>query len=160
MKGDPAIIKLLNAVLTNELTAVNQYFLHSRILEDWGFAKLGKKLYEESIEEMQHADSLIKRILFLEGLPNLQDLDTLSIGQTVREIHEADLVAEKRAVDLYTEASVHCQSVKDVVSRQLFESLINDEEGHIDWLETQVNLMNQLGDQNYLQLQVGEGAGE
>jgi bacterioferritin len=158
MKGDRKVIEYLNKALKLELTAVNQYFLHSRILEDWGFAKLGKKLYEESIEEMRHADALIKRILFLEGLPNLQDLDTLSIGQTVREIHEADLVGEKRAVDLYAEASIHCQSVKDVVSRQLFEDLLGDEEGHIDWLETQINLMNQLGDQNYLQLQVGDGA--
>ncbi len=160
MKGDRKVIEYLNKALKLELTAVNQYFLHSRILEDWGFAKLGKKLYEESIEEMQHADSLIKRILFLEGLPNLQDLDTLSIGQTVREMHEADLIGEKRAVELYTEAASYCHDIKDVVSRQLFESLINDEEGHIDWLETQVNLMNQLGDQNYLQLQVGEDAGE
>jgi bacterioferritin len=157
MKGDRKVIDYLNKALKLELTAVNQYFLHSRILEDWGFDKLGKKLYEESIEEMKHADTLIKRILFLEGLPNLQDLDTLSIGQTVREIHEADLVGEKRAVDLYAEASIHCQSVKDVVSRQLFEDLLADEEGHIDWLETQINLMNQLGDQNYLQLQVGDG---
>jgi bacterioferritin len=157
MKGDRKVIDYLNKALKLELTAVNQYFLHSRILEDWGFDKLGKKLYEESIEEMKHADILIKRILFLEGLPNLQDLDTLSIGQTVREIHEADLVGEKRAVDLYAEASIHCQSVKDVVSRQLFEDLLGDEEGHIDWLETQINLMNQLGDQNYLQLQVGDG---
>jgi bacterioferritin len=158
MKGDRKVIDYLNKALKLELTAVNQYFLHSRILEDWGFDRLGKKLYEESIEEMKHADILIKRILFLEGLPNLQDLDTLSIGQTVREIHEADLVGEKRAVDLYAEASIHCQSVKDVVSRQLFEDLLGDEEGHIDWLETQINLMDQLGDQNYLQLQVGDGA--
>jgi bacterioferritin len=158
MKGERTVIDYLNKALKLELTAVNQYFLHSRILEDWGFDKLGKKLYEESIEEMKHADILIKRILFLEGLPNLQDLDTLSIGQTVREIHEADLVGEKRAVDLYAEASIHCQSVKDVVSRQLFEDLLGDEEGHIDWLETQINLMDQLGDQNYLQLQVGDGA--
>ena len=158
MKGERTVIDYLNKALKLELTAVNQYFLHSRILEDWGFDRLGKKLYEESIEEMKHADILIKRILFLEGLPNLQDLDTLSIGQTVREIHEADLVGEKRAVDLYTEASIHCQSVKDVVSRQLFEDLLGDEESHIDWLETQINLMDQLGDQNYLQLQVGDGA--
>ena len=154
MKGNAAIIKHLNVILKNELTAINQYFLHSRILKDWGLEALGTKLHEESIEEMQHADLLIQRVLFLEGLPNLQDLNSLQIGENVKEIHESDLQGELAAKALYTEAAGYCDEVKDVVTRELFEKLIADEETHIDWLETQLHLIDQIGLQNYLQTQI------
>lgn len=154
MKGDKKVIDYLNHALKLELTAINQYFLHSRMLQDWGYEKLGAKLHEESVEEMRHADELIQRILFLEGLPNLQDLDGLQIGQTVKEIHESDLEGEHKAVELYREAFYCCDEVKDVVSRDLFGKLINDEEEHIDWLESQLSLISQMGEQNYLQSQV------
>jgi len=153
MKGDKKVIAYLNQALKLELTAVNQYFLHSRMLQDWGYDRLGAKLHEESLEEMRHADQLIQRILFLEGLPNLQELDALKIGQNVREIHESDLEGEHKALDLYREAFYYCDEVKDVVSRDLFGTLITDEEGHIDWLESQLGLMEQMGEQNYLQSQ-------
>ncbi len=151
MKGDAKVIEYLNQALKLELTSINQYFLHSRILQDWGFEKLSKKLHDESIEEMHHADKLIQRVLFLEGLPNLQDLDPLGIGETVREMHESDLAGERKAHALYNEAAQYCHQVNDTVSRELFETLIGDEEEHIDWLETQLTLMEKVGEQNYLQ---------
>ncbi len=154
MKGDATVIEYLNKALKLELTAINQYFLHSRILQDWGFEKLSKKIHEESIEEMHHADKLIQRILFLEGLPNLQDLDTLMIGETVREMFKSDLAGEHTARELYREGAKHCHEVNDTVSRELFEELISDEEEHIDWLESQLHLMDQVGDQNFLQSQI------
>ncbi len=151
MKGDAKVIEYLNQALKLELTSINQYFLHSRILQDWGFEKLSKKLHDESVEEMHHADKLIQRVLFLEGLPNLQDLDPLNIGETVREMHESDLAGERKAHALYSEAAQYCHTVNDTVSRELFETLIGDEEEHIDWLETQLTLMEKVGEQNYLQ---------
>lgn len=154
MKGDKKVISYLNQALKLELSAVNQYFLHSRMLQDWGYEKLATKLYEESLEEMRHGDQLIKRILFLEGLPNMQDLDGLMIGQTVKEIHESDLAGEQKAVKLYREAFYYCDEVKDVVTRDLFGQLISDEEGHIDWLEAQFKLIGQMGEENYLQSQM------
>lgn len=153
MKGDKKAISYLNQALKLELTAINQYFLHSRMAQDWGYDKLAEKLKEESIEEMRHADELIQRILFLEGLPNLQELDGLMIGQTVKEIHECDLKAELKALKLYREAYYYCESIKDVVSRDLFGKLLNDEEEHVDWLEAQLSMIAQMGEQNYLQSQ-------
>src|SRR5436190_21863465 len=134
MQGDKAIIKLLNAVLTNELTSVNQYFLHARMYENWGFVRLGKVTYEESIGEMKHADRLIKRILFLEGLPNLQDLDKLLIGQNVQEALECDLVLERRGHPMLKDAIASCETTGDYVSRELFEDILESEEEHIDFL--------------------------
>jgi len=157
MKGDAKVIEYLNRALKQELTAINQYFLHARMLEDWGFKELGEKVYEESIDEMKHADKLIKRILFLEGLPNLQDLDRLMIGENVREILESDLKSEMRAHPLYKEAAGYCEQAKDYVSRQLFVDLIDSEEDHIDWLETQIGLFDKVGEQNYLQSQMESG---
>ena len=154
MKGDPQVIKHLNEVLTNELTAINQYFLHSRILNHWGFEKLGKKAYEESIEEMQHADKLIERILFLDGLPNLQDLHKILIGEDVREVIECDLKIEQKAIPDLRSAIVYCESVSDFVTRDLFKSILADEEHHVDFLETQLELMKRIGFENYQQLQV------
>lgn len=152
MKGDKKVIKYLNEALKKELTAVNQYFLHSRIMDDWGVTKLAKHEYKESIEEMQHADLLIKRILFLEGLPNLQDLGKLMIGQNVREIMDCDLKLELDGAAHYREAVAVADSVKDYVSRDLFAKILTDEEGHIDYLETQINLIETMGIQNYIQL--------
>ena len=156
MKGDPAIIKLLNAVLTNELTAVNQYFLHARMYQDWGFARLGQITYDESIGEMKHADKLIKRILFLEGLPNLQDLNKLKIGETVPECLAADLAVETSGrADLIAGVAA-AETAHDYVSRQIFKEILSDTEHHIDFLETQLSLVRSLGEQNYLQSALGE----
>lgn len=152
MKGDTKVIEYLNSALRSELTAVSQYWLHFRLQEDWGFGHLAAKSRAESIEEMTHADKLIERIIFLEGHPNLQKLDALRIGQNIKETLEADLAAEHEARTLYIEARSHCDSVGDFVSKNLFEELIADEEGHIDYLETQLDLFESLGEQKYGQL--------
>jgi bacterioferritin len=149
MKGDAKVIDYLNAALRSELTAVSQYWLHFRLQEDWGFGHLADKSRAESIEEMHHADKLIARIIFLEGHPNLQKLDPLRIGQTIRETLEADLSAEHEARTLYIEARRHCDTVGDYVTRALFDELIADEEGHIDFLETQIGLYEKLGPEKY-----------
>jgi len=152
VKGDPKVIDYLNRGLRSELTAINQYWLHYRIFDNWGFKKLAKKWREESIEEMQHADKFVTRILFLEGFPNLQVLDPLRIGQSVKEILESDLAAEHEARSLYLEAAQYCDSVNDRVSKRLFEELAEDEEGHIDFLETQLDLLASIGEAKYGQL--------
>jgi bacterioferritin len=155
MKGDPKVIEYLNKGLRSELTAINQYWLHFRMLDNWGFKELAKKWREESIEEMQHADRFVDRILFLEGLPNLQTLDPLKIGQNVKEVIECDLAAEHEARLLYQEAATYCHSVKDYPSRELFEALMKDEEGHIDFLETQLELIKSVGLELYAQKYMG-----
>ncbi|MES2845030.1 MAG: bacterioferritin [Pseudomonadota bacterium] len=152
MKGDLKVIEYLNAGLRSELTAVSQYWLHYRLQEDWGFGLIAAKSRAESIEEMHHADKLIARIIFLEGHPNLQKLDSLRIGQTLRETLEADLAAEHDARTLYIEARRHCDTVGDYVSRALFDELLTDEEGHIDFLESQLGLFDRLGAELYGQL--------
>ncbi|MFC3571128.1 bacterioferritin [Paracoccus sp. TOH] len=152
MKGDAKVIDYLNAALRSELTAVSQYWLHYRLQEDWGYGKVADKSRAESIEEMHHADRLIQRIIFLEGHPNLQKLDPLRIGQNLKETLESDLAAEYDARSLYIEAREYCDKVGDYVSRSLFDSLLADEEGHIDFLETQLGLYEQIGAQNYGQL--------
>ncbi|MEQ8877164.1 MAG: bacterioferritin [Phycisphaerales bacterium] len=149
MKGDEKVIEYLNKALRSELTAVSQYWLHYRLQEDWGYGKNAAKSREESIEEMHHADKLITRIIFLGGHPNLQKLDTLRIGETLRETLDADLAAEHDARNLYIEARDHCEKVSDYVSKNLFEELIADEEGHIDFLETQIDLYDSLGTEGY-----------
>lgn len=153
MKGDADIIKALNGVLTNELTSVNQYFLHARILDSMGYGKLGRKTYEESIGEMKHADMVIKRVLLLEGLPNLQDLHKLSIGETVPEMLEADLAAENRGRTTLIDAIALADSKRDFVSRDLLVEILDDTEEHIDFLETQLRALKEVGLQNYLQSQ-------
>ena len=156
MKGDDRVIEYLNRSLRAELTAVNQYWLHYRILDNWGYKELSKKWREESIEEMHHADRLITRIIFLEGFPNLQVLDPLRIGQSVEEIIRCDLATEVSARALYTEAAEYCVSAHDLVSKELYDDLLIDEERHIDFLETQLELIKQLGVQLYSQRRMGK----
>ncbi|MCB1533025.1 MAG: bacterioferritin [Alphaproteobacteria bacterium] len=152
MKGDKKVLAYLNDGLKKELTAINQYFLHSRMLEDWGVTKLAKHEYKESIEEMHHADEFIKRILFLEGIPNLQELGKLMIGEDVKEVIECDLKLELDGVKSYKEAVAYCDSVQDYVSRDLFVRILKEEEGHVDYLETQLQMIKDMGIQNYIQL--------
>jgi bacterioferritin len=156
MQGNPAIIARLNEVLTNELTSVNQYFLHARMLDNWGYRALGKLIYEESIGEMKHADKLVRRILFLDGLPNMQDLRKLAIGETVAEALGADLKLETVGRTALVAGVAQCEAVQDYVSREILEEILRDTEEHIDFLETQLNLLGTLGDQNYLQTATGE----
>jgi bacterioferritin len=156
VQGDKAIIRMLNAVLTNELTAVNQYFLHARIYENWGLKRLGKITYEESIGEMKHADKLIKRILFLDGLPNLQDLHKLAIGEAIGECLSADLGVEVGGRGTLIEGVKLCEASADFVSREIITEILSDTEEHIDFLETQLSLLKALGEQNYLQSAMGE----
>jgi len=154
MKGNNKVVEYLNRVLTNELTAINQYFLHARMFRNWGLEGLNHKEYEASIDEMRHADQLIERILFLEGLPNLQDLERLRIGEDTEEILRADLALESDAVPLLREAIQYCEQTQDYVSRELFEGILSSEEEHIDWLETQLELIQRIGLQNYTQSQM------
>ena len=148
MKGDKKVIQFLNKAIKNELTAINQYFLHARMYENWGLEQLNEKEYHESIDEMKHADALIKRVLFLEGLPNLQDLGKLKIGENTEEMLRCDLALEMEAVPLLREAVEYCEQVKDYVSRELFEDILESEEEHIDWLETQLELIEKVGLKN------------
>jgi bacterioferritin len=155
MQGDTGVIDYLNQALRHELTSINQYWLHYRLLDNWGYRSLAKKWREESIEEMQHADKLIERIIFLDGSPNMQTLAALHIGHTVKEVIERDLQAENEARALYQEAATHCHTVKDYVTRRLFEELMHNEEDHIDFLETQLDLIDKLGLELYAQHHIG-----
>lgn len=157
MQGDPAVIEVLNEVLTNELTAVNQYFLHARMQKNWGFTRLGDHTYSESIDEMKHADVLIERILFLEGHPNVQRLDPVRIGESVPEQLAADLAVEVHAIDALRRGIVTCSEKADTVTRLLLEDILRSEEEHVDYLETQLSLVQSLGETQYLQLQVEPG---
>jgi bacterioferritin len=152
MRGDATVLQHLNAALKNELTAINQYFLHARMLEHWGVEKLGKHEHEASVEEMKDADKLIERILFLDGLPNLQDLDKLLIGENVREILDCDLKLEHKAIAHLREAVAHAESVRDFVSRDLFSEMLEGEENQVDFIETQFDLIDRIGIENYTQL--------
>lgn len=160
MKGDTGIVGFLNRALKHELTAVSQFWLHYRLLKNWGATRLADKLREESIEEMRHADELIARIVFLEGLPELQHLDPLMIGENVREVLDCDLRAEYSARNIYREARAACREVGDYVSMELFERLMADEEGHIDFLETQLDLCDRIGNERYIQLNSASADGE
>ncbi len=153
MRGNPKTIEFLNKALKNELTAINQYFLHSRILKDWGVLKLAEKEYQESIDEMNHADWIIERVLFLKGLPNLQDMGKLMIGETVEEIIECDVKLEHIAIPLLREAITHCEEIKDYVTRDLMAKILTSEEEHLDFLETQQDQIKLVGIQNYIQAQ-------
>ena len=154
MKGEDKAIEFLNGVLRNELTAINQYFLHSRMFKDMGLKELAEYEYEESVDEMKHADALIERILFLEGLPNLQDIGQLMIGESPREMLECDLKIEISAIPLLREAIAYCETCRDYVSRELFEDILESEEDHVDWLETQLELIEKVGLENYLQAKI------
>lgn len=154
MKGDPRVIEFLNRVLRNELVAINQYFLHSRMYKDWGLDGLGDYEFHESVDEMKHADGLVERILFLEGLPNMQDIGKLRIGEHTKEMLECDLALEMEAIPDLREAIEYCESCKDFVSRDLFDSILGSEEEHVDWLETQLDLISRVGIENYQQSQM------
>jgi bacterioferritin len=156
MKGDAKVVDYLNKALRHELTAVNQYWLHYRLMDDWGLKNLAKTWRKESIEEMEHADKLIDRIIFLDGFPNMQVLDPLHIGQNVKEVLDCDLQAEYSARSLYQEAATYCREAKDYVSKDLFEKLMADEEHHIDFLETQIDLVKKIGVELYMQHHIGE----
>lgn len=158
MKGDAKVIEFLNKVLANELIAINQYFLHARMYKDWGMKNLADHEYHESIDEMKHADMLIERILFLEGLPNLQDLGALRIGENTREMLECDLALELDAIPDLRDAIEHSEKVRDFISRDIFNDILESEEEHVDWLETQLSLIDKMGVENYVQAQVVEKA--
>ncbi|MBX7527584.1 bacterioferritin [Qipengyuania vesicularis] len=159
MKGDPKVIDFLNKALTNELTAINQYWLHYRVLADWGVTKLAEYERHESIDEMKHADVLAERILFLGGLPNFQAIHKLKVGETVEEILKADLAVEMEAIPLLKDAIAHCETVRDYTSREIFERILESEEEHVDFLETQFDMIERMGLQNYVQLN-SKAAGE